>query len=98
MTPPAQSNGARDEGGFSAGTGTVARIGLLLGPLLFIVILAAPAPDGLAPDAWRTAAVGVLMAVWWITEALPIPATALLPLLLFPPLGIANIKLERKVE
>lgn len=91
MTPPAQSNGARDEGGFSAGTGTVARIGLLLGPLLFIVILAAPAPDGLAPDAWRTAAVGVLMAVWWITEALPIPATALLPLLLFPPLGIANI-------
>ncbi|TVR58802.1 MAG: SLC13/DASS family transporter, partial [Gemmatimonadales bacterium] len=37
------------------------------------------------------AAVGVLMAVWWISEAIPIPVTALLPLVLFPLLGVATI-------
>ena len=41
--------------------------------------------------AWRTAAVGIFMACWWITEAVPIPATALTPLLLFPLLGILPI-------
>jgi len=37
-----------------------------------------------SPVAWRVAAVGVLMAIWWMTEALPFAATALLPLALFP--------------
>jgi len=37
-------------------------------------------------------AVAILMACWWITEAIPIPATALLPLVLFPLLGIADAK------
>jgi sodium-dependent dicarboxylate transporter 2/3/5 len=40
---------------------------------------------------WRTAAVAVLMATWWMTEAIPIPATALLPLPLFPILGILDM-------
>ncbi|MEM9292144.1 MAG: SLC13 family permease [Acidobacteriota bacterium] len=57
---------------------------------LFALMAAAPAPQGLTEAAWSTAAVGVLMAVWWMTEALPIPATALLPLVLFPLLGIAS--------
>lgn len=42
--------------------------------------------------AWRAAAVGILMAIWWMTEAIPISATALLPLALFPLLGIADIR------
>lgn len=42
--------------------------------------------------AWRVAAVGILMAIWWMTEAIPISATALLPLALFPLLGIADIR------
>jgi sodium-dependent dicarboxylate transporter 2/3/5 len=67
------------------------RIGLLGGVLLGGGLLLAPAPDGLDPAAWRTAAVGLLMAVWWITEAIPIAATALVPLVLFPLLGIAEI-------
>ncbi len=46
----------------------------------------------MALPAWRTAAVGILMAVWWMTEAIPISATALLPLALFPLLGIADIR------
>jgi len=40
----------------------------------------------------RTAAVALLMAIWWITEAIPIPATALLPVVLFPLLGIMKGK------
>ncbi|MDX1675131.1 MAG: DASS family sodium-coupled anion symporter [Longimicrobiales bacterium] len=65
--------------------------GLLGGPLLFIALLAFPVPAGMAPAAWRTAAVGLLMAVWWVTEAIPIPATALLPLVLFPVLDVTGI-------
>lgn len=48
-------------------------------------------PDGMTIFAWRTAAVGALMATWWITEAIPIAATALLPIVLFPLLGVATI-------
>jgi solute carrier family 13 (sodium-dependent dicarboxylate transporter), member 2/3/5 len=60
--------------------------GLWVGPLLALLTLLLPI--GLEPAAQRTAAVAVLMAAWWITEALPIPATALVPLAAFPVLGI----------
>ncbi len=66
-------------------------IGLVAAPLLCAAMLAVEPPDGMTLPAWRTAAVGMLMAVWWITEAIPIPATALLPIVLFPPLGVAGI-------
>ena len=68
-----------------------ARVGFVLGPALFLLLLILPAPSGMPPEAWRTAAVGVLMAVWWISEAIPIPVTAILPLVLFPLLGVATI-------
>ncbi|MFQ5572380.1 MAG: SLC13 family permease [Rhodothermales bacterium] len=67
-------------------------VGLLLGPLLMVLMLLLPAPDGLSAGGWHTAAVAVLMAVWWITEALPIPATSLLPLVFFPILGAGTIR------
>ncbi|HSN69634.1 MAG TPA: DASS family sodium-coupled anion symporter [Thermoanaerobaculia bacterium] len=67
------------------------RTGLLLGLALFLAVLILPPPAAMPPAAWRTAAVAVLMASWWITEALPIAATALLPLVLFPFLGVAPI-------
>ncbi len=65
--------------------------GFAAGILLGAVLLLTPSPDGLSPAGWRTAAVAGLMSMWWISEALPIPATALLPLVLFPVLGIAEI-------
>ncbi|MGY6555379.1 MAG: SLC13 family permease [Wenzhouxiangella sp.] len=66
-------------------------IGLIGGPAAFVLMLLLPAPDGMSDAAWATAAVGMLMASWWISEAIPIPATALLPLVLFPVLGIGTI-------
>lgn len=66
-------------------------LGLFTGIILFIIFLLLPAPEGLEGVAWKTAAVAILMAVWWITEAIPIAATALLPIVLFPVFGIAPI-------
>lgn len=65
--------------------------GLILGPMLGVLLFLLPAPEGLGPAGWYTAGVGLWMAVWWITEAIPIAATALLPLVLFPVLGAGSI-------
>jgi sodium-dependent dicarboxylate transporter 2/3/5 len=70
---------------------TRAHVGLVAGPLLLAVMLFLPPPEGMAMLAWRTAAVGILMAMWWITEAIPIAATALLPIVLFPLLGVGTV-------
>jgi len=67
------------------------RWGLVAGPLVAFVLLLLPPPEGLDPAGWRTAAVGILMALWWVTEALPLAATALLPLALFPVLEIRTV-------
>ena len=67
------------------------RIGLLLGAAACLAVLVAPAPAGLSLPAWRTAGVALLMAVWWVTEAIPIPATGLVPLVVIPLLGIGSI-------
>ncbi|EPR43688.1 anion transporter [Desulfovibrio sp. X2] len=64
------------------------RIGLFLGPVLFLLVLALPLPQGMSPAALKVAATTLLMATWWITEAIPIPATALIPIVLFPALGV----------
>jgi sodium-dependent dicarboxylate transporter 2/3/5 len=47
---------------------------------------------GMSDAAWRTAAVGLWMAVWWISEAVPIAATALIPLLFLPLLRILDMQ------
>jgi sodium-dependent dicarboxylate transporter 2/3/5 len=68
------------------------RIGLFLGPglALLVLLFIDLDPDNVAVT--RTAAVAILMAVWWITEAIPIPATALLPVALFPVFGVMTGK------
>lgn len=57
---------------------------MLLGPALFLMILLAFGPEGLPPAGVAVLATTVWMAVWWITEAVPIAVTALLPVVLFP--------------
>lgn len=59
-------------------------IGLILGPLLFILTLSFFHPEGLSPAANAILASTLWVAVWWILEVLPIAATALLPIVLFP--------------
>jgi len=76
----------------SAGSRTTAqKIGLFLGPILFILMLLIDLDPG-KPIVTRMAAVAVLMATWWITDAIPLSATALLPLVLYPLLGILKGK------
>ncbi|KIL05705.1 anion transporter [Stutzerimonas stutzeri] len=66
-------------------------IGLFLGPLLLGACLLTDPPAGLSETAWRTVGMAAMMAVWWSTEAVPIPATSLLPVLLIPLLGIDSL-------
>lgn len=66
--------------------------GWIIGPaILLITCLTAP-PEGLSELGWRTTGAAALMAVLWMTEAIPIPVTALLPLVLFPALGLSDIR------
>ncbi len=62
-------------------------IGFFLGPLLFFVVMFLISPPGLTPDAQSVLAITAWVAVWWITEAIPIPVTSLLPLILMPMTG-----------
>ena len=64
------------------------RVWLWLGPLVFLLMLAFVELDPGNPLVTRMAAVILWMAIWWMTEAIPLAATALLPIPLFPFLGI----------
>jgi solute carrier family 13 (sodium-dependent dicarboxylate transporter), member 2/3/5 len=67
-------------------------IGLWLGFGLFLIILLFLDLEPGKPIVTRMAAVAVLMAVWWITDAIPLFATAMLPMILYPLLGILSTK------
>ena len=67
------------------------QVGLVLGPLLFVLIRLFVSPPELSPSANAVLASTLWIAVWWMTEAIPIPATSLLPVLLFPTLGVTTI-------
>lgn len=67
-------------------------IGLLVGPSAFLVVFANPAPAGLSEQGWSIAAIGIWMAIWWMTEALPLAVTAMLPIVLFPILGVRSLE------
>ncbi len=67
-------------------------VGLLGGPIAAALILMSSAPMGMPPEAWRLVAMATWMVIWWLTEAVPIPATALLPIVLMPLFDIDKIK------
>jgi len=66
--------------------------GWVIGPAVLLLTLVTSPPEGLSVEGWRTAGAAALMAVFWIAESIPIPATALLPLVLFPALGLGDIR------
>ena len=67
--------------------------GLILGPVLFVLCLLYADLPGLSPIAKYTLAITLWVAVWWITEPIPIPVTSLLPLILFPLFDVMNVKM-----
>ena len=81
-----QGAGVRENGVSGAG-----RVGLMVALLLLGFVLMTEPPEGLSLAGWRTAGIVAVMALLWMTEAIPIPVTALLPLVLFPLFGVAPI-------
>ena len=67
------------------------RIGLWLGPALLAATLLLPPPAEMSSSAWACVGMALLMATWWSTEAIPIPATSLLPMVLVPALGLGSM-------
>ncbi|MCI4643152.1 MAG: SLC13 family permease [Hyphomonadaceae bacterium] len=77
------------------------KIGLVLGPVLALGLQFLPLPDllvestgGLAEarSAWTVLSLLIFMAVWWVTEAIPIPVTSLLPLVILPVFGVSSMQ------
>ena len=66
--------------------------GFWIGLAAFFTLSVLPNPESLSAIGWAVAAVTVLMAIWWATEAVPVAVTALLPLALFPMLGVTDFK------
>ncbi len=64
------------------------KVWLVLGPSLLLLALAVPAPKGMTPEAMRLVGVTALMAVWWLGEVVNLAVVAMIPLVLFPFLGI----------
>ncbi|MCF6314306.1 MAG: SLC13 family permease [Verrucomicrobiales bacterium] len=87
MTSPATSPAEK-----SAQSNPASRIGFWLGMIAFASILLFTDLDPEHPEISRMAAVVALMAIWWMTEAIPLAATALIPLATFPLLGIMKGK------
>ncbi len=79
--------------GEETGFGRIGRwVGLIIGPALALGLQSIEPPSGLSPDAWRVVSLAALMVVWWVTEAIPISATALLPLAVLPLIGATSMK------
>ena len=66
-------------------------IGFWLGIISFLLVLYLPNPEGLSSEGRVTAAVFLLMGIWWAFEAIPLQVTALMPLILFPLLSVEEI-------
>ena len=66
-------------------------IGLILGPLIFLIIFVIDLSNFLSYEAKIVLATTLWMSVWWITEAIPIYITSLIPIVIFPTLSITDL-------
>ena len=65
-------------------------IGFTLGVCALVITIIFPAPEGLTKEGYLAAGVAMLMAAWWLTEAIPIYVTAFVPLAVFPLFGLMS--------
>jgi solute carrier family 13 (sodium-dependent dicarboxylate transporter), member 2/3/5 len=66
--------------------------GLFFGVVAFVVLyFFTPLPDGMTPQALQVSAVAALMVIWWLSEAVPLAATALVPLVVLPFVGVMPV-------
>ena len=65
---------------------------MFLGPFMAVGMTFMDIPEGMSAVAFKVAIMGILMAIWWATEAVPIAVTAMLPLVLFPLFGVSSIQ------
>jgi len=75
----------------TSGHSTIKTAGFVGGPVAFLLVSSLVSADFISPGANKVLGVAAWMIVWWITEAAPIPITALLPLILFPFLGVMKM-------
>ncbi|MFP5073230.1 SLC13 family permease [Pseudonocardia nantongensis] len=87
-TSPTGASAGAANGRSARATWLLRLLGLGLAVLTWVLL---GATVELPPDARLVAAIGVLMGVWWVTEAIPLSATALLPVVLFPAFGILSV-------
>ncbi|MCL9998282.1 MAG: DASS family sodium-coupled anion symporter [Erythrobacter sp.] len=69
---------------------TARRIGLFLGPLAFALAALTAPPAGMSEGAWLVAGLTLWMAAWWMTEAMPLAVTAMLPFVILPLAGVSD--------
>src|SRR5688572_29908959 len=68
------------------------QIGFFLGPILFVIVWILVPEDFISPGANKVLAVAAWMVTWWVFEAIPIPVTSFLPLVIFPLLGVMKMR------
>ena len=68
------------------------RIGFWAGLTVFVVMLLSPSPASMSDQSWHVAALVILMATWWMTQALPLTVTALLPFIALPLMDVMDAK------
>src|SRR5687768_7844373 len=88
MSPSPYSTGASR--GTPRRVNVTQRVGLVIGPLLFLILLLAPVPEAMAGPGQRALAVMCLCMTWWLTTPVAMPVTALLGMGLLPVLGIMD--------
>ena len=70
----------------------VSSFGLIFGLFILSLFLFSDHPEGLSRVGWLTAGVALLMTIWWVTEAIPIYVTGIIPIILFPLFNIFEIE------
>ena len=72
---------------------SVSLFGLLFGLFILSIFIFFVPPEDLSSAAWMTAGIALLMTIWWVTEAIPIYLTGIVPIILFPLFNIFDLKL-----